>query len=66
MFKLYDILSLAFGYYTLSFFLLGAAKQAVETERGFLFDLRGLFLQSVGFPFDSQGPGSCRNVLRHY
>ena len=51
-------------------FLLGAVKrQAVETESGFLFNLRGLFLQSVGFPFDSQGPGSSRNfllLLSHY
>ena len=45
-------------------FLLGACqRQAVETEWGFLFNLRGLFLQSVGFPFDSQGPGSSRNFL---
>ena len=43
--------------------MLGAAKrQAVETERGFLFKLRGLFLQSVGFPFDRQGPGSTRII----
>ena len=48
----------------LCFLLLGAGKrQAVETEWGFLFNLRGLFLQSVGFPFDSQGPGSSRNFL---
>ena len=48
-------------------FLLGSAScQAVETERGFLFNLQGLFLQSVGFPFDSQGPGSTRNVLLHF
>ena len=26
----------------------------------------GLFLQSVGFPFDIQGPGSSRNVLLHF
>ena len=43
---------------------LGAAKrQAIETEWGFLFNLWGLFLQSLGFPFDSQGPGSSRNFL---
>ena len=51
-------------------FLLGAAKrQENETERGFLFNLRGLFLQSMGFPFDSQGPGSSRKfllLLSHY
>ena len=44
-------------------------RQAIETEWGFLFNLRGLFLQSVGFPFDSQGPGSSRNfslLLSHY
>ena len=47
--------------------LLGAVKrQAIETERGVLFNLRGLFLQSVGFIFDSQGPGSSRNVLLHF
>ena len=50
--------------------MLGAAKrQAIETEWGFLFNLRGLSLQSVGFPFDSQGPGSSRNyllLLSHY
>ena len=28
--------------------------------------LVGLFLQSVGFPFDIQGPGSSRNVLLHF
>ena len=51
-------------------FLLGSAScQAVETEWEFLFNLRGLFLQSVGFPFDSQGPGFSRNfllLLSHY
>ena len=51
-------------------FLLGSAScQAVETEWEFLFNLRGLFLQSVGFPFDSQGPGSSLNfllLLSHY
>ena len=26
----------------------------------------GVFLQSVGFPFDIQGPGSSRNVLLHF
>ena len=26
----------------------------------------GFFLQSVGFPFDIQGPGSSRNVLLHF
>ena len=26
----------------------------------------GLFLQSVGFPFDIQGPGSSRNVFIHF
>ena len=26
----------------------------------------GVFLQSVGFPFDIQGPGSNRNVLLHF
>ena len=26
----------------------------------------GGFLQSVGFPFDIQGPGSSRNVLLHF
>ena len=51
-------------------FLLGSAScQAVETEWEFLFNLRGIFLQSVGFPFDSQGPGFSRNfllLLSHY
>ena len=51
-------------------FLLGSAScQAIETEWEFLFNLRGLFLQSVGFPFDSQGPGFSRNfliLLSHY
>ena len=51
-------------------YLLGSAScQAVETEWEFLFNLRGLFLQSVGFPFDSQGPGSSINfllLLSHY
>ena len=26
----------------------------------------GFFLQSLGFPFDIQGPGSSRNVLLHF
>ena len=26
----------------------------------------GFFLQSMGFPFDIQGPGSSRNVLLHF
>ena len=26
----------------------------------------GVFLQSVGFPFDIQGPGSSRNVLLYF
>ena len=26
----------------------------------------GFFLQSVGLPFDIQGPGSSRNVLLHF
>ena len=26
----------------------------------------GVFLQSVGFPFDIQGPGSSRSVLLHF
>ena len=26
----------------------------------------GFFLQSVGFPFDIQGPGSSCNVLLHF
>ena len=26
----------------------------------------GVFLQSVGFPVDIQGPGSSRNVLLHF
>ena len=43
-------------------FLLGAT--AIKTERA--PQSVGFFLQSLGFPFDIQGPGSSRNVLLHF
>ena len=52
-----------------SLYLFSFLSIEVETEWEFLFNLRGLFLQSVGFPFDSQGPGFSRNfllLLSHY
>ena len=48
------------------FCCLARQRQAIETERGFLLQSVGIFLQSVGFPFDVQGPDSSRNVLLHF
>ena len=74
--KLYDLYSLRAGavkhlgslfsrfIYIAGSFLLGAT--AIETERGFLLNLWVFFHQSVGFPFDIQGPCSSCNVLLHF